>query len=47
MDYKEYNKKLEGLMGQLGKEIPGTMAGFNQMHSSSFLRAHHHAALLF
>ena len=35
MDYKEYNKKLEGLMGQLGKEIPGTMAGFNQMHSSS------------
>lgn len=35
MDYKEYNKKLERLMGQLGKEIPGTMAGFNQTHSAA------------
>ncbi len=35
MDYKEYRKRINGLMGELGKEIPGTMTGFNQTHSSS------------
>lgn len=35
MDYKEYYKRANNLMGQLSKEIPETMSGFNTLHSSA------------
>ncbi len=33
--YPEYNRKLRGLMGKLGKEIPNTMAGFTRLHGAA------------
>ncbi len=34
-NYPDYNKKVRGLMGKLGKEIPGTMAGFAGLHKTA------------
>jgi len=33
--YPAYYEQLTGLMGALGKEIPGTMTGFSQLHKQS------------
>ena len=33
--YPAYYEQLIGLMGALGKEIPGPMAGFGQLHKQS------------
>lgn len=33
-NYPEHNKQLRQLMGKLGKEIPGTMAGFVALHKA-------------
>lgn len=35
MDYKEYYNRTNKLMGQLSKEIPETMSGFNSLHTSA------------
>ncbi|MFO7853100.1 MAG: carboxymuconolactone decarboxylase family protein [Bacteroidota bacterium] len=35
MDYKDYNENLMKVMGELAKEIPETMQGFNKLHDSS------------
>jgi len=34
-DYPAYRKHLQGQIGQLRKQIPGTMAGFAQLHQES------------
>jgi len=33
--YPAYYEQLTGLMGALGKEIPGPMGGFSQLHKES------------
>ncbi len=35
--YPAYYEQLTGLMGALGKEIPGTMTGFSQLHKQSMI----------
>ncbi len=35
--YPAYYEQLTGLMGALGKEIPGSMAGFSQLHKQSMI----------
>jgi AhpD family alkylhydroperoxidase len=35
MNYPEYRKHLQGLIGQLRGQIPGTMKGFGLLHQES------------
>ena len=34
-NYPEYHRHLQALLGRLGKEIPGPMAGFTQLHKQA------------
>ncbi len=35
MQYPEHREHIQELVGQLGKEIPGTMAAFGQLHKAA------------
>ena len=34
-NYPDYDKKVRGLMGKLGEEIPNTMSGFVELHKAA------------
>ena len=34
-NYPQYYEQLQGLIGNLGHEIPGTMSGFSQLHENA------------
>ena len=34
-NYPEYHKHLNGLLGQMSKEMPGTMSGFVELHKQA------------